>query len=125
MVVVGRKQDRPLGQCARIPQRPKRLDEGGDSSLHVGRPRPIELTILYLGRHKGQMHRVQMPIELQHPPRLPAVEASDHGRCLRPIGLGPLYGKSLRRQYGRQRISHRASIQRWTGHRNQLLSRIK
>ena len=125
VVVVGRKQNRPFSQCARIPQRPERLDEGGDSSLHVGRPRPVELAILHLGRHKGQMHRVQVPIELQHPPRLAAVEASDHGRCLRPIGLGPLHGKALRRQYGRQRISHRAGIQRRAGHRNQFLGRIK
>ena len=70
------------------------------------------------------MHRVQVPIELQHPPRLPAIEASDHRRCLRPIGLGPLHGKPLRSQYRRQRIRCRAGIQRRAGHRNQRLGRI-
>ena len=98
VVVVGGEQDPAGPQSAGVAQGSHRLRGGGDASLHVRRPRAGEHAVADGRRLEGQVHRVQVSVELQPAPRGAAVETGDHGGRLGPVGFRPLHLEAIRPQ---------------------------
>ena len=118
--VVGRQQD-PAGlQDARIPNRQQSLAHGGHSGLHVRGPAPVEESILDAGRNEGEMHRVQVAVELEGPPRNASLVPGNHGRGPGPRGLRPADFETFGRQNLRQTVRHFTGVPSGAGDPDQV-----
>jgi hypothetical protein len=66
-------------------------------------------------RHEGQVHRIEMTVELERSTFTRAVQARHHRRCFRPTGVGSFHLETLCSQQLGQSIGHSSRITRGTG----------
>ncbi len=80
------------------------------TTFHVGYARAVEIAVLFARRHKRQMNRVQMTVKLQRASPTTAVQASDDGRRLRPVGFRTFHCKAAGLEDLRQPIGRRPGV---------------
>ena len=64
----------------------------------------MQHSLLEAGRRKGQVDRVQVPVELQGAAGPAAFQAGDHRRGLGPVGLRTLHPESILAENGCQPV---------------------
>ena len=119
MVVVGGQQNASPRKGSGLPEHPQGLHEGGNPPFHIRGPGAVQHSLLEAGRRKGQVDRVQVPVELQGASRLAAVQAGHHRRGLGPVGLRAFHPESVFPENGGQSVGRRSGASGGTGNFHQ------
>ena len=85
----------------------------------------MQHSLLEAGRRKGQVDRIQVPVELQGAAGLAAVQAGDHRRGLGPVGLRTFHPESVLPENGGQPVGRRSGASGGTGHFHQGRGRLQ
>ena len=117
--IVSGQQNSAATQNRRIADDAQRFDHGSHTRLHVARPAPGQTVPLNGRRSERQVHRVQMPVELQRPARFPRIPPHHNGRRCRPRCLRTLHLETLLHKQSRQRIGNGTRFAGGAGNINQ------
>ena len=123
--IMRRKQYATALQSASVTQSAQRFDRGGSAAFHVRGAAASQPVSLDPRRDERQVHRVEVAIELQCPPRFAAAETHHNGGRGGVTGRYSIHCEAIRGQDFHKTFRDHTAFPRPTRHRDQPLGRVE